>query len=107
MIFRDGLSNLAYKTLISSAVCNKPRIYPSCSSEPMLELDSNLPVKRNFHKNRGEDRGDVLIRGLLWYRGTNCIIDVRTTDVDAASNCSKDLSGPEHPQTGGKEEVCR
>jgi hypothetical protein len=30
----------------------------------------------------------VLIRG-LWERGTDCIIDVRITDVDAKSNLSK------------------
>jgi hypothetical protein len=36
-----------------------------------------------------EDRGDILIRG-LWVRGTNCIIDVRSMDVDAKLNRSKD-----------------
>jgi hypothetical protein len=41
----------------------------------------------NFRKNRGKDRGDVLIRG-LWARGTDCIIDMRITDVDAKSNLS-------------------
>jgi hypothetical protein len=55
----------------------------------MQELDPNLSIKRNSHKNRGGDQGDVLIRG-LWARGTDCIIDVRITDVDAASNRSKD-----------------
>jgi hypothetical protein len=35
------------------------------------------------------DRGDILIRG-LWSRSTDCIIDVRITDVDAKSNRSKD-----------------
>jgi hypothetical protein len=55
----------------------------------MQELDPNLPVKPNFHKNQGKDRGDGLIRG-LWAGGTNCIIDVRITDVDAVSNRSKD-----------------
>jgi hypothetical protein len=39
-------------------------------------------VKRLFRNNRNEDRGDILIRG-LWARSTDCIIDVRITDVDA------------------------
>ena len=34
------------------------------------------------------DRGDVLVRG-LWERGTDCIIDVRVTDVDAKSYRSR------------------
>jgi hypothetical protein len=43
------------------------------------ELDQDQPaVSRNLHKNRGETRGDVSIRG-LWTRGTDCIIDVRVT----------------------------
>jgi hypothetical protein len=47
-------------------------------------------VKRLFRNNRNdEDRGDILIRG-LWSRSTDCIIDVRITDVDAKSNRSKD-----------------
>jgi hypothetical protein len=54
------------------------------------ELDQDQPaVSRNLHKNRGETRGDVSIRG-LWTRGTDCIIDVRVTDTDAKSNLSKD-----------------
>jgi hypothetical protein len=46
-------------------------------------------VKRLFRHNRNEDRGDILIRD-LWARSTDCIIDVRITDVDAKSNRSKD-----------------
>jgi hypothetical protein len=86
---QDKLSDLASKALIPSAVCDEPRIYTSRPAEPMQELDPNLPVKCNFHKDRGKDQGDVLIRG-LWARGTNCIINVRITDVDAALNRSKD-----------------
>ncbi len=86
---QDKLSDLASKALIPSAVCDEYRNNPITSVEAMQELDPNLPVKRNFHKNQGKDRGDVLIRG-LWARGTNCIIDVRVTDVDTVLNRSKD-----------------
>ena len=56
----------------------------------MPRLVPNQPsVTRNLHKNKGELRGDLLIRG-LWARGTDCIIDVRVTDTDAKSNLSKD-----------------
>jgi hypothetical protein len=46
-------------------------------------------VKRLFRNDRNEDRGDILICG-LWARGTDCIIDVRITDVDAMPNRSKE-----------------
>jgi hypothetical protein len=36
---------------------------------------------------QGEKIGDVLIRG-LWQQGTDAIIDVRITDLDAKSNIS-------------------
>ena len=52
----------------------------------MPELDPSTPA---LSRNRGEDRGDVFIRG-LWDRGTYCIIDVRVTDLDAKSNRSRD-----------------
>jgi hypothetical protein len=56
----------------------------------MPDLVPNHPaVTRNLHKNKGELRGDLLIRG-LWVRGTDCIIDVRVTNTDAKSNLSKD-----------------
>lgn len=49
-----------------------------------------LPPPTNLNKNRNDgDRGDVLVRG-LWERGTDCIIDVRLTDVDAKSYRSRD-----------------
>jgi hypothetical protein len=51
--------------------------------------ESSPQVNRNLHKNKGEERGDVLIRG-FWARGTDCIIDVRITDTDGKSNRSKD-----------------
>jgi hypothetical protein len=46
-------------------------------------------VIRNLHKHQQrEERGDVLIRG-LWQKGTDAIIDVHITDLDAKSNVSR------------------
>jgi hypothetical protein len=45
-------------------------------------------VKCLFCNSIKEDRGDILIRG-LWARGTDCIINVCITDVDARLNRSK------------------
>ena len=57
--------------------------------KPTTAEGQNKDVKRNLNKSRGEERGDVLIRG-LWARGTDCIIDVRVTDTDSKSCRSKD-----------------
>jgi hypothetical protein len=46
-------------------------------------------VTRHLHKNQGDERGDVLVRG-FWKNGTDCIIDIRCTDIDAKSVLSKD-----------------
>jgi hypothetical protein len=88
---RDELADLAAKAIIPSAVRNEPLIHASCPAVKMSELDQKdqPAVSRNLHKNRGEIRGDVSIRG-LWNRGTDCIINVRVTDIDAKSNLSKD-----------------
>jgi predicted transcriptional regulator len=87
---RDELADLASKAITPSAVRNEPIIHASCQAVKMTELDQDQPaVSRNLHKNRGETRGDVSIRG-IWNRGTDCIIDVRVTDTDAKSNISKD-----------------
>jgi hypothetical protein len=51
------------------------------------------PVKRLFRNSLKEDRGDILIRG-LWSRGTDCIIDVRITDVDAKLNTGEGVGSP-------------
>jgi hypothetical protein len=75
-----------------SSICGLQRsiTHASVPAVKTSELDQDQPaVSRNLHKNRGETRGDVSIRG-LWTRGTDCIIDVRVTDTDAKSNLSKD-----------------
>jgi hypothetical protein len=86
---RDELSDLATKALSPSAVRDEPLIHHSHSSKSeSVGVTKDNPVQRLFRTNRNEDRGDILIRG-LWARGTDCIIDVRITDVDAKSNRSK------------------
>jgi hypothetical protein len=89
---RDELSDLASKALSRSAVRVEPKIH-TCRSPEVKSDEENKEnsAKRLFRNNRDEDRGDILIRG-LWARGTDCIIDVRITDVDAKSNRCKDSS---------------
>ena len=87
------MSDLASKALSPSAVRDEPKIHTCRNSDVKSDEDNKEnSVKRLFRNNRNEeDRGDILIRGLLvWARGTDCIIDVRVTDVDAKSNRSKD-----------------
>ncbi len=45
----------------------------------MPDLDPADPSLTRYPRKEGDERGDVLIRG-LWARGTDCIIDVRVTD---------------------------
>jgi hypothetical protein len=84
------LSDLASKALAPSAVRDDPTIHACHNPEEKSDKENQAnSVKRLFRNNRNEDRGDILIRG-LWSHGTDCIIDVRITDVDAKSNRSKD-----------------
>jgi hypothetical protein len=55
----------------------------------MPDLDPADPSVTRYPRKEGDERGDVLIRG-LWARGTDCIIDVRVTNLDAKSNISRD-----------------
>jgi hypothetical protein len=69
---RDELSDLASKASIPSAVRDEPKIYFSRPVEKKTALDQPNPsVTRNLPKTQGEDRGDLLIRG-LWAHGTDC-----------------------------------
>ena len=87
---RDELSDLASKALSPSSVRDEPKIHNGRTLEGKSdEENKENPVKRLFCNKGTEDRGDILIRS-LWARGTDCIIDVRITDVDAKSNRSKD-----------------
>ena len=67
--------------------------------EPLMHLDSTPAASEDKPKSKPEatsnqftdhavndgKRGDILIRG-LFQRGTECIIDVRVTDLDCKSN---------------------
>ena len=88
---RDELIDLASKAFCNSAVRDEPFIHSGRNSAKQLvdEKISNSVLNKFSQKSDNEDRGDVLIRG-LWASGTDCIIDVRITDVDAKSNRSKD-----------------
>ena len=87
---KEVLRDIASQAFKPSAVRDEPRINPCRTAEQKKAQEQlNTPVTRNLHKNDGEKRGDVSIRG-LWTRGTDCIIDVRVTDTDAKSNLSKD-----------------
>jgi hypothetical protein len=73
-------------------VRDKPKIHISCALELKWvdETKDDDSVKCLFcNSSCKEDRGDILIQG-LWTRGTDCIIDVRITDIDAKLNWSKD-----------------
>jgi hypothetical protein len=88
---RDKLSNLASEALSPSAVRDEPKIHTCRSPEEVKADEENKEnsAKRLFHNNRNEDRGDIFICG-LWAQGTDCIIDVQMTDVNAKSNRSED-----------------
>jgi hypothetical protein len=61
------------------------------AAEPKLAPETQeKTVKRPFRNDRKEDHGNILVCGLSWARGTDCIIDVHTTDVHAKSQRSKD-----------------
>ena len=65
---------------------SKSKIVATRSDEETKENSA----KRLFRNNRDEDRGGMLMIRGLWARSTDCIVDVRVTDVDAKSNRSKD-----------------
>jgi hypothetical protein len=49
----------------------------------------NDPADPENPQDKDGNRGDLLIRG-LWEDGTDCIIDVRCTDINSDSNINKD-----------------
>ena len=70
------LQDLAARALIPSVVRDEPQIYPGRSSD--VEETEGASTQT-------EERGDLLIRN-LWERQRDCILDVRVTNLDAASN---------------------
>ena len=76
------LAHLASLALKQSAIRAEPLINPGSSRTPSNAnpSDPQAPDTR--------ERGDLLIRN-LWENGTDCIIDVRVTDLDAPSYVSR------------------
>ena len=86
---RDELVDLESKAFSPSAVRNKPKIsIGRAPKEKTPELQEAPTVKKLLSDHPSDERGDVLIRG-LWEQGTDYIIDVCLTDVDAKSCRSK------------------
>jgi hypothetical protein len=81
------LADLSMKALTPSAERDEPRIHPhSRKLEKPEPTNQENPVQYCKAKSNDEDRGDILVRG-LWQRGTDCIIDVRVTDINSKSQC--------------------
>ena len=82
----DELVHLAGKALTPSAIRDEPLIRPCRAAK-----DQNTsPASNNSEKPATEDdRGDILLRG-FWARGTDFIVDVRVTDLDAKTYCKRD-----------------
>jgi hypothetical protein len=98
---KDELGQLAGKALKPSAIRDEPLINNGrkveCSSDAPTEADlSTTPPSPVVRDN--DNRGDLMIRG-FWSRGTDCIIDVRITDLDSKSylkrSSDKVLAGQE------------
>jgi hypothetical protein len=89
---KDELGQLAGKALKLSAICNEPLINNGrkveCSSDAPTDADLSKaplssPVVRDNH-----NQGDLMIHG-FWSRGTDCIVDIRITDLDSKSYQTK------------------
>eukprot|EP00978_Attheya_sp_CCMP212_P020015 scaffold56827_cov52-Attheya_sp.AAC.2 len=84
---KDELGQLAGKALKPSAIRDEPLINNGrkveCSSDAPTEADlSTTPPSPVIRDN--DNQGDLMIRG-FWSRGTDCIVDVRITDLDSKS----------------------
>eukprot|EP00978_Attheya_sp_CCMP212_P031185 scaffold117077_cov65-Attheya_sp.AAC.6 len=89
----DELGQLAGKALKPSAICDKPLI----NNGHKVERSSNAPTKADLSttplpspvvRDNGDNQGGLKIHGFLSH-GTNCIIDVRITDLDSKSYQTK------------------
>ena len=88
------LMEWASKALTPSAVRVEPLMHTDSTPDEGTKTNgkSKPEAKTNHHCNHSANdgqRGDVLVRG-LFQRGTECIIDVRVTDLDSISQRSTD-----------------
>jgi hypothetical protein len=82
---------MAGKAMPPSAICNKPLIKPGRVAEKATTCPTNgIDLKSNKEiEVCGEShRGDLLLQG-FWARGTDCIVEVRVTDMGAKSYCER------------------
>jgi len=88
------LMEWASKALSPGSVRVEPLMHtdstPEAGDDAIVDAqpDAETPAHVNHSANDGQ-RGDVLVRG-LFQRGTDCIIDVRVTDLDCKSQRSTD-----------------
>jgi hypothetical protein len=88
---RDKLTHLATKAFTPSAVCNKPLIrsgHVADDEKALAPNGTNQHEPTTQEATPEDERGDLLIRA-FWTRGTDCILDVRVTDMDAKSYCKQ------------------
>jgi hypothetical protein len=78
---RDELIDPASKNFHLIQGTRRTNNLPWSHAATMPDLvPANPSVTRIYPRKEGEERGDVLIRG-LWAHGTDCIIDVRVTQT--------------------------
>lgn len=85
------LMDWAKKATTPTAVRDEPLIHP-VSKPAQKDAAKNPPDDANPSSDQDTkdgERGDILIRG-LFQRGSDCIIDVRVTDLDCKSQRNKD-----------------
>jgi hypothetical protein len=79
------LADLSSKALSPSAIRDEPLIHPDNRSLNGPRANpTEEPVQHIKSRSNDEDRRDLLVRG-LWQRGTDCIIDVRVTNINNKS----------------------
>ena len=76
---KNELGYLMSSALTPSAVRDEPSIY----------ISQNAQEGEEGHVSLKSNRGDLLVRG-LWERGTDCILDVQVTNLDASTYSGKD-----------------
>jgi hypothetical protein len=90
---KDELGQLAGKALKLSAIRNEPLINNGrkveCSSDAPTDADhlSKAPLSSPVVRDNN-NQGDLMIHG-FWLGGTDCIVDVRITDLDSKSYQTK------------------
>jgi hypothetical protein len=90
---QDELIHMVGKAMKPSAICNEPLIRTGRVAEkdtacPTKENDSNMKSNKELEIASKSNRGDLRFQG-FWARGTDCIVDVHVTNMDAKSYCKQ------------------